>query len=339
MNLLITGGAGYIGTHTIIELLGQDHSAVVVDNLSNSSRTSLERVEKITNTAIPFYELDVRDEEKLNAVFDDHTIDAVIHFAGLKSVGDSVADPLGYYHNNIHSTLVLLGAMKRHGVKKLIFSSSATAYGEPEELPLKETSRVGMGITNPYGWTKFMIEQILEGVSASDSSLEITILRYFNPVGAHESGLIGEDPNGVPNNILPYIAQVAVGRLNEVKVFGNDYDTPDGTGVRDYIHVVDLAKGHVAALTHSKPGIEVYNLSTGVGTSVLELIEAFSRAANKVIPHTILQRRPGDIAACYATAAKAYRELKWRAEKTIADACADAWRWQVSNPNGYMDEA
>jgi UDP-glucose 4-epimerase len=335
MNILVTGGAGYIGSHTIIELLSDGHSVVVVDNLSNSSQESLRRVEKITGSTIPFYNIDVRDANALEQVFADHTFDAAIHFAGLKSVGQSVSNPLAYYSNNLDSTLVLLAAMKKHGVKKLVFSSSATVYGTPEELPLKETSRIGVGITNPYGQTKFMIEQILRDLSISDKSFEITLLRYFNPVGAHKSGLIGEDPNDIPNNLLPYVSQVAVGKLEKVSVFGDDYDTIDGTGVRDYIHVVDLAKGHVAALKHSKAGVETYNLCTGKGVSVLELIAAFSQAAGKEIPYQIVARRQGDVASCYASAEKAKNEMGWIAEKSIEEACEDSWRWQSQNPDGF----
>lgn len=335
MNILVTGGAGYIGSHTIIELISDGHSVVVADNLSNSSPEALRRVERITSTEIPFYELDLRNGDELEKVFQNHQFDAAIHFAGLKSVGQSVAKPLEYYSNNIDSTLVLLEKMQQHDVKKLVFSSSATVYGTPEELPLKETSRVGVGITNPYGQTKFMIEQILRDLSVADSDIEITLLRYFNPVGAHESGLIGEDPNDIPNNLLPYVSQVAVGKLEKVSVFGDDYDTTDGTGVRDYIHVVDLAKGHVAAINHSKPGVETYNLCTGKGTSVLELIAAFSEAANKKIPYQIAPRRQGDVASCYASPAKANNELDWYAKKSIEEACEDSWRWQSQNPNGY----
>lgn len=335
MNILLTGGAGYIGSHTIIELLDNGHTVVVVDNLSNSSQESLRRVEKITNTTIPFYNIDVRDGDALEKVFSENSFDAVIHFAGLKSVGQSVSHPIEYYSNNIDSTLVLLQAMKKHEVKKLVFSSSATVYGSPSELPLKETSRVGVGITNPYGQTKFMIEQILRDLSISDNSMEITLLRYFNPVGAHKSGLIGEDPNDIPNNLMPYISQVAVGKLEKVGVFGNDYDTPDGSGVRDYIHVVDLAKGHVAALKHIAPGVATYNLCTGRGVSVLELIAAFGKAAGKDIPYKIAPRRPGDIGSCYATAKKANKEIEWFAEKSIEEACEDSWRWQSQNPDGF----
>lgn len=335
MNILVTGGAGYIGSHTIIELIKSNHNPIIVDNLSNSNAEAIRRVEAITGIKIPFYEIDVRDKDGLYSIFKNNTIDAIIHFAGLKSVGQSVSKPLEYYSNNIDSTLVLLEAAKEFGVNKFIFSSSATVYGIPEELPLKETSRVGVGITNPYGQTKFMLEQILKDVSTANSDFEVTLLRYFNPVGADASGTIGEDPNDIPNNLLPYVSQVAVGKLEKVSVFGDDYDTPDGTGVRDYIHVVDLAKGHVAALNHSKPGTEVYNLCTGKGTSVLELIAAFGKAAGKEIPYQIVARRPGDVGSCYASPEKANKELGWFAEKTIEDACEDSWRWQSQNPNGF----
>ena len=335
MNILVTGGAGYIGSHTIIELIKNGHSVIVVDNLSNSSRESITRVERITNSQIPFYEIDVRDNKALEEIFDKNTIDAVIHFAGLKSVGESVSHPIEYYENNIDSTLVLLKTMQKFSVKKIIFSSSATVYGTPSELPLTESSRVGVGITNPYGQTKFMIEQILRDLSIADSSFEIIALRYFNPIGAHDSGLIGEDPNGKPNNLLPYISQVAIGKLEKVNIFGNDYETPDGTGVRDYIHVVDLARGHVAALNYMKAGFDTYNLGTGIGISVLDLMNAFSKACGKEIPYCISARRPGDIDACYASSEKASRELGWKAEKTLDEACADSWKWQSQNPNGY----
>jgi UDP-glucose 4-epimerase len=334
MNILVTGGAGYIGSHTIIELLKNDHTVVVVDSLSNSKPEVLHRLEKITNKAIPFYNFDIRNTEILDDVFAAHSFDAVIHFAGLKSVGQSISHPLEYYGNNIDSTLSLLTVMKRYAIKKLVFSSSATVYGIPDELPLRETSRIGVGITNPYGQTKFMIEQILRDLSLSDDSMEITLLRYFNPIGAHESGLIGEDPSDIPNNLLPYIAQVAVGKLEKVNVFGANYDTIDGTGVRDYIHVVDLAYGHVAALEHSQPGIEAYNLCTGRGVSVLELIDTFSKAAHKTIPYQIVDRRPGDVASCYASPEKANSKLKWVATKSVEDACKDSWRWQSNNPHG-----
>ena len=335
MNILVTGGAGYIGSHTLIELIEAGHTPVVVDNLSNSSPEALKRVEKITGAKIPFHKLDLRDEKELEKVFAEHKFDAIIHFAGLKAVGESVAKPLHYYNNNLTSTLTLLQQAVEHKVPKFIFSSSATVYGTPEELPLKETSRTGVGITNPYGQTKYMIEQILQDVVAANPNLQVTILRYFNPVGAHKSGLIGEDPNGLPNNLLPYVSQVAVGKLPEVGVFGDDYDTPDGTGVRDYIHVVDLAKGHVAALKSAQNGVSVYNLGTGQGTSVLELINAFSKAAGKPIPYVIKPRRPGDIASCYATSEKALNELGWQAKKSIATACEDSWKWQGGNPDGY----
>jgi UDP-glucose 4-epimerase len=334
MNILLTGGAGYIGSHTAIELLANNHTITVVDNLSNSSQESLHRIEELTGKTIAFHEFDVRDTDKLNELFASTPFDAVIHFAGLKAVGESVAKPLEYYRNNLDSTFVLLEVMKNHNVKKLIFSSSATVYGNPEELPLLETSRTGVGITNPYGQTKFMIEQILRDLSVADNTFEVTLLRYFNPVGAHSSGRIGEDPNGIPSNLLPYISQVAVGKLEKVSVYG-DQDTIDGTGVRDYIHVVDLAKGHVAALEYSKPGSSAYNLATGKGVSVLELIQAFEQAAGKAIPYQIVGPRNGDVASCYASPAKANKELGWFAEKSIEEACEDSWRWQSQNPNGF----
>ncbi|HET8709092.1 MAG TPA: UDP-glucose 4-epimerase GalE, partial [Candidatus Saccharimonadales bacterium] len=337
MNILVTGGAGYIGSHTVVELLQEGHDVTVVDNLANSSQESLRRVEQITGRTAKFHKLDLCDKAPLEKLFDDNNFDALIHFAGLKAVGESVARPLDYYHNNIVSTLTLCEVMQAHNVKKLIFSSSATVYGAPDELPLKETSRVGVGITNPYGQTKFMIEQILRDVAVADPDWQITLLRYFNPIGAHVSGLIGEDPNGLPNNLLPFVAQVAVGKLDKVRVFGDDYDTPDGTGVRDYIHVVDLAKGHVAALNHLAPGAAVYNLGTGHGVSVLEIITAFEKAAGRDIPYEVVARRPGDIAACYADCTKANTELGWHTEKSLEDACADAWRWQSTNPNGYSN--
>ena len=307
--ILVTGGAGYIGSHTLIELIAHNFNVVVIDNLVNANVESLRRVEKITNTTIPFIKADVRDQAALDDIFTTHTIDAVIHFAGLKAVGESVTKPLEYYDNNLVSTLTLLKAMRKHTVNKLVFSSSATVYGTPSELPLRETSQTGIGITNPYGWTKYMIEQIIRDYSAAYADFQATILRYFNPIGAHESGMIGEDPNGIPNNLLPYVAQVAVGKLTSVGVFGNDYNTPDGTGVRDYIHVVDLARGHVAALQHMQTGAHVYNLGTGHGTSVLEIIHAFSEACGKNLPYEIKPRRAGDIAACYADCSKAEHEL------------------------------
>ena len=335
--ILVTGGAGYIGSHTLIELINNNFEVVVIDNLANSSRESLRRVEQITGQEIPFIEADVRDQSALDDIFTTYDIDSVIHFAGLKAVGESVAKPLEYYDNNLVSTLALLEAMREHNVKQLVFSSSATVYGSPSELPLRETSTVGIGLTNPYGKTKYMIEQIIQDYCAADPTFEATILRYFNPIGAHQSGQIGEDPNGIPNNLLPYVAQVAVGKLQSVGVFGNDYDTPDGTGVRDYIHVVDLARGHVAALQHMKAGASIYNLGTGSGTSVLEIIKAFSKACGRNLPYDIKPRRAGDIAACYADCSKAERELGWRAELSIEQACADSWRWQSQNPNGFSE--
>lgn len=335
MNILLTGGAGYIGSHTAIELTAKGHSVVVIDNLVNSSQEALRRVETIVEKPIPFYETDVRDAEILDKIFSKHQIDAVIHFAGLKAVGESVEKPLEYYATNIESSLTLFAAMQRHGIKKLVFSSSATVYGTPEDLPLTEDSRTGYGITNPYGQTKYMIEQIIRDFAQAWPECEATILRYFNPVGAHESGLIGEDPKDVPNNLLPYVSQVAVGKRSEVGVFGNDYDTPDGTGVRDYIHVVDLARGHVAALENNEQGVSIYNLGTGKGVSVLELIAAFGKAAGKSIPYSIKPRRPGDIASCYANPSKAAAELNWHAEYSIERACEDSWRWQSQNPDGY----
>ena len=335
--ILVTGGAGYIGSHTLIELINNNFKVVAIDDLANSSRESLRRVEQITGHEIPFIEADVRDQSALSDIFTTYDIDSVIHFAGRKAVGESVAKPLEYYDNNLVSTMTLLEAMREHNVKQLVFSSSATVYGSPSELPLRETSTVGVGLTNPYGKTKYMIEQIIQDYCAADPTFEATILRYFNPIGAHQSGQIGEDPNGIPNNLLPYVAQVAVGKLQSVGVFGNDYDTPDGTGVRDYIHVVDLARGHVAALQHMKAGANVYNLGTGSGTSVLEIIKAFSKACGRDLSYEIKPRRAGDIAACYADCSKAERELGWRAELSIEQACADSWRWQSQNPNGFSE--
>ncbi len=337
MRILVTGGAGYIGSHTCIELLEQGHEVVVVDNLCNSSKVSLERVEAITGKTVTFYEADLLDRDALDEIFDYEIIDAVIHFAGLKAVGESVSKPLEYYHNNITGTLILCDVMRDHKVKNIIFSSSATVYGDPAFVPITEECPKGV-ITNPYGQTKSMLEQILTDLHTADSEWNVTILRYFNPVGAHKSGLIGEDPAGIPNNLTPYITQVAVGKLKEVGVFGDDYDTPDGTGVRDYIHVVDLAVGHVKALekmTSSESLVRVYNLGTGQGFSVLQMIEAFSKACGKPIPYSIKPRRPGDIAECYADAALAKKELGWEAEHGIDEMCEDSWRWQSKNPNGY----
>ncbi|MDB5184017.1 MAG: UDP-galactose-4-epimerase [Candidatus Saccharibacteria bacterium] len=335
MNVLVTGGAGYIGSHTIIELITAGHSVIAVDNLSNSSRESLHRVEKITKRTIPFYQIDIRDKPLLTKLFDENDIDAVIHFAGLKAVGESIQKPLLYYENNIDSTLELLEVMTKHDVKKLVFSSSATVYGSAP-IPYAESMPTGIGITNPYGRTKYMIEEILSDHSKSDPSFEYTTLRYFNPVGAHESGLIGEDPNGVPNNLMPFVTQVAVGKRDKLQIFGNDYDTIDGTGVRDYIHVVDLAKGHLAAIKNSKPGYYAYNLGTGEGMSVLQLVHAFEKASGRPIPFDIVARRAGDLPEYYADATLAEQKLGWRAEKTIDDACNDSWRWQSQNPNGFV---
>lgn len=335
MNILVTGGAGYIGSHTLIELISNGHTPVVIDNLVNSSEESLKRVESITDKQVAFYNADVCDTGALRDIFKNHQIDAVIHFAGLKAVGESVQKALYYYQNNLESTLSLLEVMKEYGVNKLVFSSSATVYGDPESLPIKEEAP--RRATNPYGQTKLMIEQILEDISNSNDSWDITSLRYFNPIGAHKSGLIGEDPNGIPNNLLPYVAQVASGKLEKVNVFGNDYDTPDGTGVRDYIHVVDLAKAHVAALNNlNHAGIyKAYNIGTGSADSVLDMINAFKKASGKDIPYEVASRRPGDIAACYADVSLAEQELGWKAELGIEEACKDSWRWQSGNPNGY----
>jgi len=336
MRVLLAGGAGYIGTHTAVELVAAGHEPVIVDDLSNSSEEAVRRVERITGAHIRFVRMDVRDPE-LGAVFADVRPDAVIHFAGLKAVGESVAQPLRYYDVNLNATLNLLRVMRAHDVGRIVFSSSATVYGDPSELPLRETSRTGVGLTNPYGWTKFMNEQILRDAAVADPGLSVCLLRYFNPVGAHASGLIGEDPAGVPLNLMPYITQVAVGVRDHLDVFGDDYDTVDGTGVRDYLHVVDLATGHVAALNHAPGGVSVYNLGTGTGTSVLQLVHAFEQATGRDVPYRVVARRPGDIATCYCDAGKAARELDWTATKTVADMCADAWRWQSMNPRGLRD--
>jgi UDP-glucose 4-epimerase len=341
MKILVTGGAGYIASHTIVELLDDGHEVVAVDNLVNSSEESLRRVAKITGKEIPFYKIDVCDHNALAKVFDEHKIDAVCHFAGLKAVGESVSKPLSYYRNNLDATITLCEVMQEKGVKRLVFSSSATVYGVPQELPLDENSPRG-AVTNPYGQTKVMIEQILLDVAESDPGWDIVILRYFNPIGAHESGLIGEDPTGPPNNLLPYVAMVAVGKLPHVRVFGNDYDTSDGTGVRDYIHVIDLARGHVAALSRLPAGsqqVAIYNLGTGTGTSVFELIHAFEKACGHEIPYEVMPRRPGDVATCYADVSKAARELGWRTKYSIEQACEDSWRWQSQNPYGFEKSA
>ena len=336
MRILVTGGAGYIGSHTCLELLNQGHEVVVFDNLSNSSEESLRRVKKLTGKDIVFYKADMLDRDALEAIFEKEKIDAVIHFAGLKAVGESVQKPLEYYHNNITGTLTLMGVMDRMGVKNIVFSSSATVYGSPEIIPITEECPKGE-CTNPYGWTKSMMEQIMSDVQKAKSDWNVVLLRYFNPVGAHESGRIGEDPKGIPNNLMPYISQVAVGKLEKLGVFGDDYDTPDGTGVRDYIHVVDLAIGHVKAIDYilTNPGLDVINLGTGVGYSVLDMVKAFSKACGKEIPYEIKPRRAGDIAMCYADPKKAKEVLGWEAKRGLDEMCADTWRWQSQNPNGY----
>lgn len=335
MNVLVTGGAGYIGSHTVVQLLEAGNEVVVFDNLVNSSVESLKRVEKITGKSVTFYKGDLLDKDAVTEVFKNHTIDSVIHFAGLKAVGESVSKPLYYYHNNITGTLILCEVMNEFNVKNLVFSSSATVYGDPETIPITEES--ALSATNPYGRTKLMLEEILQDINVADSSFNVAILRYFNPIGAHASGTIGENPNGIPNNLVPFIAQVAVGKRTELAVFGNDYDTPDGTGVRDYIHVVDLAAGHLKALKklESKPGVVIYNLGTGNGYSVLDVVKAFEKASGVTVPYSIKPRRPGDIATCYAEPGFAFKELGWRAVKNIEDMCNDSWRWQKNNPNGY----
>ena len=336
MKIIVTGGAGYIGSHTVIELINAGHSVVVVDNLVNSSRLALARVEKIVGQKIPFYEVDIRDRSGLEKVFAEHKFDCCIHFAGLKAVGESVQKPWEYYDNNITGTLVLLDVMRKAGCKNIIFSSSATVYGNPAVVPITEQCPKGE-CTNPYGQTKSMLEQILHDMYVADHEWNVVLLRYFNPIGAHKSGLIGENPNGVPNNLMPYITQVAVGRLDHLNVFGDDYATPDGTGVRDYIHVVDLARGHVKALQAiaDKCGVEVYNLGTGIGYSVLDLVKAFEKATGVKIPYVIAPRRAGDIAACYSDPKKAWEQLGWRAEYGIEDMCRDSWNWQRKNPHGF----
>ena len=335
MKILLTGGAGFIGSHTYIELLNAGHEAIIVDNFYNSSKQVLARLEQITGKPVPFYFADVCDKNALSEVFDRESVDAVIHFAGYKAVGESVEKPLAYYRNNLDSTLSLCEVMQAHGVNRIVFSSSATVYGTSDDMPLVET--MPTGCTSPYGWTKYMIEQILQDVARAYPTWAVALLRYFNPIGAHESGLIGEDPVGIPNNLMPYIAQVAAGKLKELKVFGNDYPTPDGTGVRDYIHVVDLAKGHVAACDYlaEHAGCEVFNLGTGVGYSVLDLVHTFERVNHIPIPYTVVDRRPGDVARCFSSAEKAKTLLHWQAEKTLEDMCRDVWRWQSKNPNGF----
>ena len=336
MNVLVTSGAGYIGSHTCVELLESGYGVIVIDNLCNSNPESLNRVQEITGKTLKFYEGDVRDEALLHKIFAENEIGCVIHFAGLKAVGESVAMPWEYYDNNLNSTLVLTKVMKAVGMKNIIFSSSATVYTAGNEMPLKETSTTGH-CTNPYGWTKYMTEQILSGMANADKEWGIVLLRYFNPIGAHISGRIGEDPRGIPNNLMPYITQVAVGRREKLSVFGNDYDTHDGTGVRDYIHVVDLAKGHVAAVKYviANSGCEVFNLGTGTGYSVLDMVNSFEKANDVAVPYVITERRPGDLATCYADPAKSAEVLGWKAEKNLDDMCRDSWRWQKNNPMGY----
>ena len=336
MNILVTGGAGFIGSHTLIELIAAGHNPVVVDNLSNASPEAIHRVEKIVGQPIPFYEVDIRDREGLEKVFSQHTFDCCIHFAGLKAVGESVQKPWEYYENNIGGTLVLVDVMRKHGLKNIIFSSSATVYGAPDTMPITEDCPKGT-VTNPYGQTKSMLEQVLTDIQKADPEWNVVLLRYFNPIGAHKSGTIGEDPNGIPNTLMPYITQVAVGKLQQLGVFGNDYPTHDGTGVRDYIHVVDLAKGHVCALSaiEKKCGLAVYNLGTGQGYSVLDLVHAFEKATGVKVPYAIKPRRSGDVAECWSDPSKAARELGWKAQYGIEDMCEDAWRWQKNNPNGY----
>lgn len=335
MKVLVTGGAGYIGSHTCVQLLDAGYEVVVADNLSNSKEEALKRVEKITGKKVDFYPVDVCDEEKVRQIFSDHTIGAVIHFAAYKAVGESVQYPLSYYHNNLLSAINIIKVMQEFNVKDFVFSSSATVYGQPESVPIKED--FPLSATNPYGYTKLMIEQMLQDVYKANPSMNIAILRYFNPVGAHESGMIGEDPNDIPNNLMPYISQVAIGKLEKLQVFGDDYDTKDGTGVRDYIHVMDLADGHLAALKklEQKCGLVIYNLGTGNGYSVLDMVKAFEKASNRQIAYEITNRRSGDIAICYADPTKAKNDLKWEAKFGLDKMCEDTWRWQTQNPNGY----
>jgi len=339
MNVLVTGGAGYIGSHTCLELLNEGYGVVVIDNLSNSNPKSLDRVRSLAGKDLKFYEGDVRDEALLRRIFTENDIGCVIHFAGLKAVGESVAQPWRYYDNNLNTTLVLTKVMAQVGMKNIIFSSSATVYTADNEMPLKEDSRTG-GCTNPYGWTKYMTEQILSGIANADKDWGVVLLRYFNPIGAHESGVIGEDPRGIPNNLMPYITQVAVGRREKLSVFGNDYNTHDGTGVRDYIHVVDLARGHVAAVRYvaANKGCEVFNLGTGTGYSVLDMVHTFRSVNNVALPYQIVERRPGDIDICYADPSKSETVLGWRATHTLEDMCRDSWNWQSKNPMGYESE-
>lgn len=338
MSVLVTGGLGYIGSHTCVELMNASQEIVVVDNLYNCKKSSYDRIKALTGKDFSFYECDIRNSEGLNEVFEKENITSVIHFAGLKAVSESVRKPLEYFDNNITGTLVLLDVMRKHNCKKIVFSSSATVYGMNNVSPLTEDMEVG-GVTNPYGRTKFMIECILKDLYVSDNSWSICLLRYFNPIGAHKSGTMGEDPNGIPNNLMPYITQVAIGKLDHLNVFGDDYDTPDGTGVRDYIHVVDLALGHIKAVekVEGEDGLFIYNLGTGVGYSVLDVVKAFEKASGKKIPYVIGPRRDGDIATCYSDPSKAFKELGWKAERGIEEMCEDSWRWQSQNPNGYPD--
>lgn len=338
MRILVTGGAGFIGSHTCVELLNAGYDVTVVDNLYNASEKAMDRVREITGKDLTFVKGDILDKGCLDQIFEGQKIDAVIHFAGLKAVGESVRKPVEYYRNNITGTLTLVESMREHGCKNIIFSSSATVYGDPAFVPITEECPKGT-CTNPYGWTKWMLEQILIDVHKADPEWNVILLRYFNPIGAHPSGLIGEDPKGIPNNLVPYIAQVAIGKLKELSVFGNDYDTPDGTGVRDYIHVVDLAKGHVNAIRKfaDNEGVSIYNLGTGHGYSVLDVVKAFGKACGHDIPYVIKPRRAGDIATCYCDPSKAARELGWKAQYGIDDMCRDSWNWQQKNPNGYND--
>ncbi len=338
MAVLVTGGAGFIGSHTCVALLEAGYQVIVIDNLVNANRKSLDRIRQITGKEVTFYEVDICDRDGLEEVFCKETIDSVIHFAGLKAVGESVAKPWEYYWNNIAGTLILCDVCRRHGVKKLVFSSSATVYGDPAFVPITEACPKG-AITNPYGQTKGMLEQILTDLHVADPEWNVILLRYFNPIGAHKSGLIGEDPKGIPNNLVPYIAQVAVGKREALNVFGDDYDTPDGTGVRDYIHVVDLADGHVKALKklEEDSALRIYNLGTGCGYSVLQVLHAYEKACGRTIPYKVIERRPGDIATCYADASLAKAELGWEATRGIEEMCEDSWRWQKTNPNGYDD--
>ena len=338
MTILVTGGAGYIGSHTVVELQSAGYDVVVVDNLVNASEKVIGRVENITGKKVPFYRADIRDRNALEEIFSKEKVDAVIHFAGLKAVGESVSKPWEYYENNISGTLTLVDVMRKHNVKNIIFSSSATVYGDPAFVPITEECPKGQ-CTNPYGWTKSMLEQVLTDIQKADPQWNVVLLRYFNPIGAHKSGTIGENPNGIPNNLMPYITQVAVGKLKSLNVLGNDYDTPDGTGVRDYIHVADLAAGHVKALKKLEPGsgLNIYNLGTGIGYSVLDIVKNFEAATGVKIPYEIKGRRAGDIATCYSSVDKAYRELGWKAQYDIKDMCADSWKWQSMNPNGYED--